>query len=308
MPRKISEPANPDPATLSRRCFEEFTDLAREAGAALHAAGQVRLGSPGPTGISGKVGEKGKEVERPELDWSWADSRGVLWVSCGCDDFEEGRLCAHLWALIVAMDERNLARLVPGKGPLEVLDDEAADEEEDGEATPAGPLIATRGRKPDNARWYRPSDPSATRVKPPGGWKHLVAGLDAPPQPRSSYVPQPVKAPSPIGPVWYLLNEQATRSSGQLVIEFHRIAATRRATESPLKPLPLGRADLAALTDAADKDILTILMGADPDYDDPSAAAREGDPQRHARLGVPGPLLSAIVPRLAATGRFGRPD
>jgi superfamily II DNA or RNA helicase len=145
-------------------------------------------------------------------------------------------------------------------------------------------------------------------VKPPGGWKHLVAGLDAPPRPATSYVPQPVKVPSPIGPVWYLLNEAATRSSGQLVIEFHRIAATRRATESPLKPLPLGRADLSALTDAADRDILTILMGADPDYDDPSAASRDGDPQRHARLGVPGPLLSAIVPRLSATGRFGRPD
>ncbi|MDZ4806455.1 MAG: SNF2-related protein [Candidatus Eisenbacteria bacterium] len=308
MPGKVTEPTIPDPAHLLRRCLEAFSESARESGQAFQRDGKVKLGSPGPTGISARIQDTDDETIRPEVDWSWADTRALLWASCSCEDFEEGNACNHLWALLAAMDERGLARLVPGRGPLEVLDDDKEDDEATDEPTPSGPLIAAKGRRQESSRWYRPSDPSATRSRPPGGWKYLIQSLDAPtrPAPAPEFgVPRPL---TPIGPIWYLLNESATRAYGELVIEFHRAGSTRRSTESPLKPVPLGRIDLTVMTEAVDREILTLLLGGNPDYDDTFASQREGDAGRNSRLGMPAALLSTLVPRLCATTRFGRPD
>ncbi|TPW03171.1 MAG: SNF2-related protein, partial [bacterium] len=62
------------------------------------------------------------------------------------------------------------------------------------------------------------------------------------------------------------------------------------------------------MTEAADRDILTMLLGGNPDYDDTFASLREGDAGRNSRLGLPSALLETLIPRLCATARFGRPD
>ncbi|TPW03172.1 MAG: hypothetical protein FD129_3094 [bacterium] len=233
MPRKVTEPTIPDPAHLLRRCLDAFAESARESGVALLRDGKVKLGSPGPTGISAKIQDGDDEVMRPEVDWSWADTRALLWASCDCDDFDEGNACNHLWALLAAMDERGLARLVPGRGPLEVLDDDKEDEESADEPAPSGPLIAAKGRRQESSRWYRPSDPSAARSRPPGNWKFLIQSLDPPPRPAPILEYGATRPPSPIGPIWYLLNENSTRAYGDLVIEFHRAGSTRRSAARP---------------------------------------------------------------------------
>jgi len=83
----------------------------------------VRLGPVDENGVLARVRGSRTAPYVVLVDWGDAEWGDGLTVSCDCPRFEDGALCKHLWATLLALDGAGEGRWVPGKGKLELHPD-----------------------------------------------------------------------------------------------------------------------------------------------------------------------------------------
>ena len=201
---------------------------------------------------------------------------------CTCPYIDEyGAVCKHIWATLLAAEPRGFAAAAAAAGKLRLTIDE---EDEDDEDDPPPPRTAwAKPAKPSPApkreAWRQQLDDLRRMVQPPGA--------DA-----STYGPAAERQ------VVYVADAPASEAARKLVLELH--VREKKATGEWGKPKAqfVSAAHPAGLTDPLDRQLLTLFGGAERD-----GYGSSGYGYGVTRYRVAGPLLDAVLPALAATGR-----
>jgi superfamily II DNA or RNA helicase len=194
-----------------------------------------------------------------------------LRIECTCPQFVENLTpCKHIWAAILAADERRAFAIPAG---LWVDWHEGADFEQG------------YGRGRSEAE-QRPSQPS--------GWQLFLSQVSsaAEPLPRSAVT----------GELLYVLDVARSMAHGTAVIDIMTRERKRSGEWAKPRPLSMSRPDIARLTDPNDREILERLSGAA--FTDPFGSSYFGSPPVASSCTLNVTLQREVVPRLCETGRF----
>jgi len=203
----------------------------------------------------GSASEVRAEVRGSE-DYSvlmrWTDER--LEVFCNCAFFiDNDQPCKHLWAVLLAADaEQYLSSVAELKFP--VIDTTAILEHSIDQA----PLAIYDELLPI-------SRPKATPPRPPqpAAWKKQLSGIFQ----ASDTVPQSTHVGWPTGAeVLYLVDIAASRTAKALVLSVETREAKKNGGWKMSRPLNLRRGNLHSLPSAADREILSLLIGGGKQY------------------------------------------
>src|SRR3954467_11250432 len=254
----------------------------RERGRQDFPTGKVQIVSAGPEEVEAVV--SGGEEYRVSLRREEAN----VWVFCSCAFFEGGEPCKHVWATVLAADERKALRGSAGDLPRTILMPGAAQE----------------------------------RMRPVQTWRDSLAQLAASP------APHPAPSLLTDGrEILYLLDVPDTLKRQQLTVRAVTGRRQEDGSWQAVAPLSLRRDDVPQLPEP-DRPLPSLLRrAAAPPPPEPdrtllsllSLAAAESPAQRWSSIDassqVPAvaPLSPAaarlLVPQLGATDRFWtRPD
>jgi superfamily II DNA or RNA helicase len=272
---------------LSQVLADQVLDQSRSRGASYFLKGAVRSVALQDGIIHSVV--KGSE---PYDVWLEPDGR-QLRASCTCPFFfDRGAICKHIWAAILAAEAQSIPLLVPGVAPRTVelypvdLDDDLDDEG-----------LEYEGQEDRDGGWYRRigATPPRPTVQAPPAWRQLLDAIGG--------VASPAPGPRPrlaSGQLLYVMDVAASRASGALVIEL--MTRDRKANGEWGKPRParLTTADIRALPDPAERQMLERLLGARPhaDYGGWTDYGYE-----LSRVRLHGVLAADFVPLFCATAR-----
>jgi hypothetical protein len=230
----------------------------RERGRQYFQTGKVQIVSAGPEVVEAAV--SGTEEYRVSLRREEAN----LWVFCTCAFFESGEACKHVWAAVLAADERKALRGSAGDLPRTILLPGAALE----------------------------------RTRPVQTWRDSLAQLAASPSPAP-----PPSLLTDGREILYLLDIPDTLKRQQLTVRAMTGRRQEDGSWEAVTPLSLRRDDVPQLPEP-DRTLLSLLSlagsespahrwsGIDPAAQVPSAAPLS---PAAARL---------LVPQLGATDRF----
>jgi superfamily II DNA or RNA helicase len=211
---------------------------------------KIRMGSP--TEVGALV--QGSELYNVSLQWS----HGKLTVECDCPFFEEhGNLCKHIWATILAADEQG--HLSEVEGGRKAPDQETLSDRSENVPVPARGVALTPAIQSEP--WHK-SQPTA-RISPPvplPAWKSQLS--------RIADTDSPNRTGEPTWParseIVYILDVARSSATGALVLG---IASRGRTKEGSIRNLPkpcaIPRSRIPAVPLQEDREILTLLNGAD---------------------------------------------
>lgn len=309
--------------SLADRCRRSFASKRWQAGLQYFDEGLVHIEELGPLGLYAVVQGSAALPYCVSLDWSLARAEGVLLASCNCPSYQEGDLCKHIAATILEADRRNLASRVPGRGTLDVMDDqdeweadaeafdgddryddnvyEADDDQDDGWRKAPLPRIA--GPRP------RASKRSA-RPAPPPQWQTRLHSLASAAAPKNREVDPPAKIRE--REIWYRLNSVDTASRGALVIEFQQRERKLDGEFSKLKSFGISPQAISTLPDPRDRELLSEMVGnhGEDRYARSSYGSYSyygygyGASNEICRCTLAPGAYASLLPRLCATGRF----
>lgn len=121
--RRGGETPNDRSSLLAPRCADAFDAGERSRGVSYFSEGRVRLGPVDENGVLARIRGSRSSPYVVLVDWGDAEWGDGLTVSCDCPRFEDGALCKHLWATLLALDDAGEGRWVPGRGKLELNPD-----------------------------------------------------------------------------------------------------------------------------------------------------------------------------------------
>jgi hypothetical protein len=261
----------------------------------------IRVGSP--TEIGARV--QGSELYNVWLKWS----NGKLMAGCDCPFFEEhGNLCKHIWATILEADEQGHLSEVEGGHPMALEQENLFDRREQASVQARGDATTTelsRVSAPtiqlDKNGRVEKFDPflnihQTPRTRRPA-WKEQLNRITETPAANWTATPTwPARTE-----VVYILDAARSNAIGALALG---IATRRRDKEGELrnipKPCPMSRGRIAALPIQEDREILTLLIGANPyqSYDYYDSHDRGPDYFSLSAL-----MAQTVLPRVVRTGR-----
>ncbi|MEM7676577.1 MAG: hypothetical protein AAF449_11300 [Myxococcota bacterium] len=162
------------------------------------------------------------------------------------------------------------------------------------------------------------------RATPPPRWMTALDRLASREAPTEDRVGAVLSGDSQAAtaPVWYLINERESRLRDELVVDFFRLQsrparvalsesnkdgqtngdASPDGTQFVLRPFEVDQRRLAEQTSNEDAAILALLLGSSAE--DPSKMNIEVAP-RYGRASVRSGLYDLVLPKMAASGRFG---
>jgi superfamily II DNA or RNA helicase len=249
---------------------------------------KIRVGSP--TQVAAQV--QGSDLYNVSLTWS----NGKLAVRCDCPFFEEhGNLCKHLWATILEAEEQGHLYEVKG-GPLE---SGKATPTRGGESGLSAPLEIDKSNGVesfDRLERLRQIH-QVTRISPPvrlPAWKEQLS--------RIANTAVPIQTSAQTWParseLVYILDVPRSNSTGGLELG---IASRGRTKEGELrntpKPCSMSHRRIRALPLQEDREILTLLIGADS-YGFYGGYDRSSDAFSLSSL-----MAQTVLPRVVRTGR-----
>ena len=214
---------------------------------------KIRMGSPSEVGAL----VQGSELYNVSLKWS----NGKLTAGCDCPFFEEhGNLCKHIWATILEADERG--HLSEVESPMSLEQETLFGRSEHAAEQARGDVMTIANESWRSAPTVR-LDKNG-RISPPvrlPAWKAQLSRITEPPAPSRAGAPTwPARAE-----VVYILDVARSSATGALALG---IATRARNKEGGLlnlpKPCPVSRGRIAALPIQEDREILTLLIGANP--------------------------------------------
>ena len=235
----------------------------RERGRAYFPTGKVQIVDAGPETVEAVV--SGGEEYRVSLRREDAN----LWVFCTCAYFEGGEPCKHVWAAVLAADEKKALRGSAGDLPRTILMPSAALE----------------------------------RVRSVPTWRDALAQLAATPAPTPT---SPLLADG--REVLYLLDVPDTLKRQQLTVRVMTARRQEDGSWESATPLSLRRDDLSR-TPEPDRTLLTLLTLAAAETPAQRWSAIDTSAQVPAVSPLSPAAARLLVPQLGASGRFWtRPD
>ncbi len=284
---------------LVTRCFNEFRAPDRQRGHAYYADGRVVLDTVRGRWILATV--RGSKEYEVTIDGSEAEGKGWLNVSCQCPRFADGVACKHLWATILAVGRAHPA-LFPGNHSLELVLEVADSDWSEGDDWQE-PVKA----RPKSGRKGRGKGKGGVPEKP---WKHRLSTL------KDALVASPQSGASPRSSsrrreAWYRLDVEASERWGRLVVELWQRKQEKGGALGKHKALRLDDSVLPLFNDPNDRELLRLFRVLERDQGPTSSGKKGGHRyfsanQKQTSAVVPGALLETVLPRLVATGRFGR--
>ncbi len=250
----------PKVSSLSEAMSGCFPIATREAGKRIHTSGQVRVYAATGNFIAARVGPEGHET-------GIRSSRDDLEVSCNCPAARgDGASCEHVWALVLAADEKGyLRRASRVQTPEERL---------------LGRILA-----PERPRGRRPRAPS---------WKTVVRAARPAPQEQWSRL-----VPDDQTQLVYWFDVAEILEDGQPVLKVGTRRRKQKGGWACVKPAEVYAPEVGSLRDPEDRRILEMLLGPLAEEDELG-----GYDQVLAEFPLSPALMEAVLPRAAGTGRL----
>ncbi len=284
---------------LTERCRSDFEPGDMSRGRSYFLDSMVALGEAHHNGLVARVEGSYDTYYHVSIDWS--DAReGLLGVDCSCPRFADGWFCKHLWATLLEMDRVGVAKQVPGRRRLEVVEaDDMAFGSKSSFTTSAQAGSRTKSKKKSNAG--RPTKKPATP-----NWQ-LVLGSAL--QSLSSDEDLYGLEKTLLGKqreAWYVLDVTQCARHHELVVEFFQRETKKNGDFGKFKKLSVESREIPSFTDPSDEELLSLLaeFPVEPLFSMDFGYRYQSYDSDSDSAAVPKMLYETLLPRLAATGRF----
>jgi hypothetical protein len=301
----VNQLDNSPRAQLPSILAKGFSASSRDRGDKYFMGKRVKIRRGSPTEVDALV--QGSELYNVSLKWS----NGKFAVWCDCPYFEEhGNLCKHIWATILEAEEQGHLSEVEIAHKIALQQQPLFERSENGgvEADPIAITISsgsgvsapqTKIARSDQISQFDPIRRSA-RISPPvrlPDWKEQLN--------RIAETAAPIQTSAPTWParseLVYILDVPKSSATGALTLG---IASRGRTKEGGLrnipKPCPVPRGRLATLPLQEDREILTLLIGANPYQSYGYYDTYDRGPDSFSLS----PLMAqTVLPRVIGTGR-----
>ena len=298
-------------ASLADRCSHNFNGGIRQRGTEYHRQRRVQIRKLVETGVSARVRGNGG---RYDVDLDWGDRPGVVEASCDCPYFAGGDLCKHVWAALLALDERSTPPELAGSGRLNVVDrssddrheDDGDDDEVDGgsddEEVRLESLSHLRAMLERTSREGRTSEKKGTRAAPPN-WKSQLTLLDRVERSRNTFGLQRDAATQPTE-VWYVLDVGRSVERNGLVVAWMQRQRKKNGEWGKIKRLQPRYDGFDTTLPADDRELLQLLLMCEQGNRPGGYYSYHYGVMDSASGRVPPSAYDWLLPRLAATGRL----
>ena len=259
--------------TVTDRLIEQISPNVRKRGATYFNTRRVTVYSAGPTEVTAAV--RGSSLYDVNLELS----RGTILAYCSCP---YGGFCKHIWATLLAAEPKGFAQRAAQLGPLKFEFDDLDGAEDD--STPVR----------DSSPAIRPAPPPKPEM-----WRAQLDALrrEVAPVPHIGFRAEAIAAERQLV---FVIDGAASDAVKKLVVD---VNTRERKTDGDWgKPVPrnVSAEHTAKLTDPLDRRLMALLTGAE--RTDPYSYG-SGYQSGLVRYRIAGPLLEALLPLLAESGR-----
>jgi hypothetical protein len=270
---------------LQKHLAHEFSPGVRQRGSAIHLARKVTLVSGDARHVSAKV--RGSDIYHVDLSRTGDE----IHVSCECPYFFDAEpVCKHIWATILAADERFYLLGVGGGGPPRLADDLDDDEFDNNDFEEA---IASWRPSGKNGRFVKPPPPPPPPKIPV--WRTLLRQLNN----GRPVAASPREQWSGAREVYYIVDTASSHYGPTgLWLRIEQRDRTKTGKWGKLKPVRISTAALHTMPDPLDREILTTLAGAARPYNFYMGDSIPAECQLHQAA------QEILLPKISATGRL----
>jgi superfamily II DNA or RNA helicase len=288
------EPRRIDRMGLVQRCRHNFAHGVIYRGEDYFRSKHVVIKDVVEGTVAAEVQGTDRQPYSVYIDWQQAAEDDTVLFFCSCPFAMGGSCCKHLYAVLLALDARGVGMSIPGRAPLDLVPDEALDEDSYLEE-----IAWSQGEPADR----RPPSPATSPATPPVvSWTHPLQAIRA-----SLTSPADLDIhPSAVeGEVWYLLDNRELVRTGRLTLLFHTRKRKVDGTLGAFRQLSVDRERGAAFPDPADRQIFLELLGADLDERRAGWSSWSGGGRQTISQATPRFVqYDSLLPRLCLTGRF----
>jgi superfamily II DNA or RNA helicase len=261
---------------LQRQLTKDFAPGIRQRGFGLFSSRMVTLLSGDQWEVSARVGAS----NICQVDLSRQDDE--IYVFCDCRFFETESACKHIWATILAADEKNYLRGAGGSGVLQLVEDFEPEEFDADVESYSWTSQGTRRQAP-------PPPPKPPKIP---AWRKLLQDLNNEPAAAAANSMRRVDRE-----IYYIIDAAATIHNQKLCLNIENRERLQNGAWGKPKPLRSSLDIARDVSDPLDREILTALTGAahayHSYYEEPTPAS--------CRLKNAAPEI--LLPKICATGR-----
>ncbi|MFO0905012.1 MAG: DEAD/DEAH box helicase [Pirellulales bacterium] len=288
--------------SLSQRCGSGFDVTTRLRGREAFDAQRVLTVDQGNSSVRFVVSFPGEMSHQVSI--AWASNAPTIISHCSCLEPREARLCKHLWASLLEMDERGMAAEMATRAGLRLTASSLASNREAENAAkmateiagsfarlgvkrakttpsppaqPASPPMADSppaapppASKPKAARGTTAAVSERAGAGEPRGtpWRarlqHVMHGMQME-RSRQAEARGPVDT-TLLRQLWYVLDmEQSSSERRPVIAYFQRYRSSPDKPWGPYQSIALDRESIHRWTDPLDREILELLVGDDGD-------------------------------------------
>ena len=263
--------------SLAAKLSREFTAKIRKRGLWYFQSRKVKILNSSPTQVDAVVRGTRNYLVQLKLGWVSLD------VACTCPYFEGGEECKHLWATILEADRSSLLPEAHNRAALDLVFDFSALEEL--EDSPSSPTTTTKAhahpKKLPQPAWKEELSSLALTIR-----SHLTSESSAWPAHRE---------------IVYLVDPQASRTSGKLIVEIGYRERTKKGEWGKIKSPRILKREISTIKDEADRRILSILSGANESYS--IYYVSYSYESLNSRCGLTSEQQQILLPMMCATDR-----
>ncbi len=273
--------------TIAERCASCFEPEIWARGLSVYEQGQVKVTLADAARVMATVASRLSPKCEVILDVH--DRPLEIEATCTCQDYSMGRLCHHIWATILAVDEMGWlqdgsplsAELIVSHQDVSIEPDHNLSQARHHKRLRSGsvrPLERRRGLLVPRRQALRPPVPES----PGPSWQdYLLRIRQQTTQRYLRHAVAPSSAALPPRRAWYVCNVERSLQAGGLVLAYHHQERLANGTWGPIKARGVARSDVPAYEAPADQRLLHLLLGQPPDRPESSAAsASPPGPQR----------------------------
>jgi hypothetical protein len=275
-------------SALAPQLSKQFDAAIRTRGLSYFRRGAVRILRGSADSVTAQVrGSFGYSVVI-----QWED--GSLTLECSCPYFQSDGPCKHLWATVLAAQERGYLSAIRSVRQV-FLSREPEDPDplaydlEDSEEEWSDP---PQTRTPASRVW--PEQPQLVPRQP--SWKIHLAGVS-----ESHATSRPGAEWPDKRQIVYVVDASSTAAAGHVALTLCSRDRKKDGTYGRVVPIHLQRGQIASLPLGEDREILSVIAGVGQNYGLAGYADSYG--QIPATCVLRQPLAGILVPRIARTGR-----
>jgi superfamily II DNA or RNA helicase len=297
--------------SLADRCRKQFLAKDWSRGCAYFADDAVTYIDDDEYGISAEVEGSSNNVYHVVITWQNLKRHNSLDVSCTCGRFDDGYLCKHIAATILAVDDQGINDRIPGAGPLklEFSEEDLKDDgepEDDWQDEPTSPKKVVERIARTIARELKPpkgkNAKSSTRLP---DWQTQLRQICHVATSTGIAIGDPRDRGATHRVIHYVLDLDETRRRGKPLITFYQRPQLKGGGFGVLKPFKIQPRHIADLPDDEDRLLLGQFCGNVAESAYSYGYAYGSMYSEFQRCELSPAFYDVMFPRLCASGRFG---